>query len=88
MFGVGAHFAHARARRHPSVVGHLFGAKGAVELFDLEKTAESLETAKTFIKNLPRKGRPFFLSRVRPRRVTSFVQLPKKQIFRTLRDAG
>lgn len=61
MFGVGAHFAHARARRHPSVVGHLFGAKGAVELFDLEKTAESLETAKTFIAKLASEGKTILL---------------------------
>jgi small subunit ribosomal protein S2 len=61
MFSVGAHFGHARSRRHPSVAKHLFGAKGAVELFDLEKTAESLEAAKSYIAKLASEGKVILL---------------------------
>ena len=61
LFSVGAHFGHARARRHPSVAPHLFGAKGAVELFNLEKTAESLEAAKTFVAKLAVEGKTILL---------------------------
>lgn len=61
MFEVGAHFAHSRSRRHPSTTGHLFGAKGSVELFDLEKTAESFEKAKAFIEQLAKSGKVILL---------------------------
>lgn len=52
LFGVGAHFAYAPSRRHPSLSKYIFGAKGGTELFDLEKTAESLEKALEYIKTL------------------------------------
>jgi small subunit ribosomal protein S2 len=52
LFGVGAHYGLPASRRHPSTKGYLFGAKGGVELFDLEKTAALLESALTFVKSL------------------------------------
>ncbi len=52
LFSAGAHFGYAPSRRHPSVSGYLFGVKGGVELFDLEKTASLLEEAKGFVKQL------------------------------------
>lgn len=52
LFSVGAHFGYAPSRRHPSVVRYLFGAKGGVEIFDLEKTAAQLDKAVTFVKAL------------------------------------
>ena len=52
LFGAGAHFGYAPSRRHPSTAGYIFGVKGGVELFDLEKTANLLEAAKDFVKQL------------------------------------
>jgi len=52
LFSVGAHFGYAPSRRHPSLSKFIFGTKGGTELFDLEKTADSLETALDFIKTL------------------------------------
>lgn len=52
LFSVGAHFGYAPSRRHPSVGGFIFGAKGGTELFDLEKTADALASALEFIKFL------------------------------------
>ena len=52
MFGVGAHYACAKSRRHPSAKNYIFGAKNNVEIFDLEKTADALEEAKAFVKKL------------------------------------
>ncbi len=52
LFAVGAHFGYAPSRRHPSVKPFIFGVKGGSELFDLEKTAQCLEKALTFIKAL------------------------------------
>lgn len=52
LFSAGAHFGYAPSRRHPSTSRFLFGVKSGVELFDLEKTAESIERTKTFVKSL------------------------------------
>lgn len=57
LFKVGAHFAHAKARRHPSAKPFMLGSKGRVEIFDLEKTAEKLEKAKDFVRNLAGEGK-------------------------------
>lgn len=52
LFAVGAHFGYAPSRRHPSVASFIFGTKGGAELFDLEKTAQNLQEALTFIASL------------------------------------
>ena len=57
MFKAGAHFAYARSRRHPSANPFIFGVKNRVEIFDLEKTAESLEKAKEFVRKLASEGK-------------------------------
>ena len=56
MFKAGSHFAYARSRRHPSAKPFIFGTKNQVEIFDLEKTAPALESAKDFIKNIVANG--------------------------------
>lgn len=50
LFDVGAHFGFTKSRRHPTVTPFIFGTKQGTDIIDLEKTAESLETAKAFIK--------------------------------------
>ncbi len=52
LFKIGAHFGYAPSRRHPSIARYIFGAKGGTELFDLEQTASSLESALEYIKSL------------------------------------
>ena len=52
LFSVGAHFGYSPSRRHPTQTPVIFGAKGGVELFDLEQTAAYLERALAFIKAL------------------------------------
>ncbi len=52
LFAVGAHFGYAPSRRHPSVARYIFGNKGGVELFDLEKTADCLAGALEAVKKL------------------------------------
>lgn len=56
MFEVGAHFGYAKSRRHPSTKKFIFGAKDSIEIIDLEKTAEMLESAKTFVFETIKKG--------------------------------
>jgi small subunit ribosomal protein S2 len=57
MFKAGAHFAFSRTRRHPTVAPYIFGVKNKVEIFDLEKTSELLEKAKTFIATIAKEGK-------------------------------
>ncbi len=57
LFSVGAHFGYAPSRRHPSQAPFIFGAKGGVEIFNLERTADSLESALEFIKSLAAGGK-------------------------------
>ncbi len=57
LFKVGAHYAYPKARRHPSSRAYLFGSKGSVELFDLEKTAVALEKAAAFIETIAATGK-------------------------------
>lgn len=52
LFSVGAHFGYAPSRRHPSASKFIFGAKGGVELFDLEQTAKCLSEALEAVKAL------------------------------------
>ncbi len=57
MFAVGAHFGYSKRRRHPSTSPFIFGSKSSVEIIDLEKTAELLETAKAFVKSVAASGK-------------------------------
>lgn len=52
LFTAGAHFGFVRSRRHPTAKPFIFGAKNRVEIFDLEKTEKSLESALEFMKKL------------------------------------
>ena len=52
LFSVGAHFGYSPSRRHPSASQYIFGAKGGVELFDLEQVAALLGEALSFVKSL------------------------------------
>ncbi len=56
LFNVGAHFGFVKSRRHPSAKPFIFGVKNKIEIFDLEKTQESLATALEFIKTLGSKN--------------------------------
>lgn len=58
LFEAGAHFGYTKVRRHPSVAPYIFGAKNRVEIFDLEKTLPTLETAKAFVKSIAESGKP------------------------------
>lgn len=50
LFNAGAHFGFKKSRRHPTVVPYLFTTKEGVDIFDLEKTAASVEEVKELLK--------------------------------------
>ena len=56
LFAVGAQFGFIKSRRHPSVKPFIFGVKNKMEIFDLEKTQESLESALSFIETVGAKN--------------------------------
>lgn len=66
MFAAGAHFGYSRSRRHPSAKQFIFGAKNKVEIIDLEKSAEALERAKQFIRELSAAGKQILFVGTKP----------------------
>ncbi|MEI6478673.1 MAG: 30S ribosomal protein S2 [bacterium] len=52
MFDAGVHFGLIKSRRDPSTKAYIFGQKGNMEIFDLEKTSEVLEKALAFVTKL------------------------------------
>lgn len=52
LFKAGAHFGFGKSRRHPSTVPYIFGSKNRVDIFDLEKTQDSLTKALEFVASL------------------------------------
>lgn len=50
LFNAGAHFGFKKSRRHPTVVPYLFTTKDGVDIFDLEKTAVTIESVKELLK--------------------------------------
>ncbi|MDO8564613.1 MAG: 30S ribosomal protein S2 [bacterium] len=57
LFSVGAHFGYRRSKRHPSAIPFIFGSKGGVEIFDLEKSRTALLEAEVFLKELGATGK-------------------------------
>ncbi|MFA6338828.1 MAG: 30S ribosomal protein S2 [Candidatus Paceibacterota bacterium] len=52
MFSSGAHYGYSRSRRHPSMKPFIFGAKNKTEIFDLDKTKESIDKALEVVRTL------------------------------------
>lgn len=52
LFSAGAHFGFIKSRRHPSTKPFIFGVKNNIEIFDLEKTKDSLKEALDYVSEL------------------------------------
>lgn len=52
----GVHFGHQRSRWHPKMKPYIFGARGGVQIINLEKTLEELEKTLAFVKRLAGEG--------------------------------
>lgn len=57
LFEVGAHFGYSKTRRHPSTKPYIFGVKNQLEIIDLERTEEMLNSALEFVKKLASEGK-------------------------------
>jgi len=53
----GLHFGHNVSRLHPKMKPYVSGIKNNVHIIDLEKTAEELERALNFIRNVVSEGK-------------------------------
>ncbi len=61
LFQAGAHFGFRKSRRHPTVTPYLFTMREGVDIFDLEKTAGLLESAKAAVKEAGANGKKVLL---------------------------
>ncbi|MDQ5958139.1 MAG: ribosomal protein [Patescibacteria group bacterium] len=61
LFKLGAHFGYSRVRRHPSADRFIFGYKNKTAIIDLEKTIDSLNKAKDFVRTLGSEGKEILL---------------------------
>jgi small subunit ribosomal protein S2 len=52
----GVHFGHQTRRWNPKMRRYIFGERGGIYIIDLQKTLESLEEAKAFVRNLAERG--------------------------------
>ena len=52
MFALGAHLGYSKSKRHPSVKDYIYGNKDGTDIIDLEKTAEAVEKARNFLKEI------------------------------------
>lgn len=52
MAKAGLHFGHRTSRINPKISPYLYGVRNTVHIFDLEKTAEKLKEALTFIQKI------------------------------------
>ncbi|HEX8946597.1 MAG TPA: 30S ribosomal protein S2 [Candidatus Paceibacterota bacterium] len=57
LFAAGAHFAHVKSRRHPSMKTYIAGSKSRVEIIDLAKTDAQLTAAKAAMETLAKDGK-------------------------------
>lgn len=53
----GCHFGHQSRRWHPKMSRYVWGERGGVHIFDLEKTQKALATACEFVKKLSAEGK-------------------------------
>ena len=57
MFEPGAHYGYSKSRRHPTTKQYMFGSKDRLEIIDLEKTSELLDSAKEYMASLGATGK-------------------------------
>lgn len=53
----GVHFGHKVSRRHPKMNPYIFGARGGINLINLELTQQKLQEALEFVFNLGKEGK-------------------------------
>ena len=57
LFSAGSHFGFSKSRRHPTMKPFLFGNKQGTDIFDLEKSAGTIEAAKEALQTAGSEGK-------------------------------
>lgn len=66
LYDASAHFGHKTQKWNPRVRPYLFGERGGIHLFDLQKTAKLLEKALDFSKKMAMEGKNFLFVGTKP----------------------
>ena len=61
LFQAGSHFGFKKRRRHPTVASYLYTTKDGNDIFDLEKTSQLLEEAKSVLKEAGLQGKSILM---------------------------
>ncbi|MDP3093286.1 MAG: 30S ribosomal protein S2 [bacterium] len=80
MLKAGCHFGHRTSVSHPKMKQFLFGTRNDVQIIDVEKSAEKLKEALSFVQELIKEGKIILL-------VGTKIQM-KKIVAETAKEAG
>lgn len=54
----GVHFGHLKSRRHPKMDEYIYTTRKSINILNLQKTSEKLETAAKFLAGIVKSGKP------------------------------
>ena len=57
MFKAGVHFGYSKSRRHPTTAPFIFSTKNGVDIIDIEKTQEQINSVTEYVKDLAQSGK-------------------------------
>jgi len=66
MVKAGVHVGHRKSRRHPKMMGFIFGIRGNTEIIDVTKTAVALDEASAFLEEQVAAGKMIMFVCTRP----------------------
>lgn len=66
MLKSGVHFGHQKSRKNPKMDEYIFTTKKSINIIDLQKTAEKVQEALEFIKEIKKQGRKILFVGTRP----------------------
>lgn len=78
LFDAAAHFGHRTHKWNPRVRNFLYGDRGGIHIFDLQKTAKLLEKALDFSKKMATEGKTFLFVGTKPQALHLISDYAKK----------
>lgn len=78
MMDAAMHFGHQTQRWNPKMKPYLYGSKNGIHIFDLEKTAESLDRALEFLKQTAAAGKIIMLASTKPQAAKLIMEAAKE----------
>lgn len=74
----GVHFGHVTSRRHPNMEEYIFTTRKNISIMNLEKTAERLEQAASFLESVAKSGKPILFVGVKKQTHDAVKSLAKR----------